>query len=106
MEDLTKWQQAETVWLINKKPEAAECTRGSNGSLSKWDKAASRPHAALNPGLDNPGPGLQRFSLPTGTREARPRFAFPQRTGEIRVVPRLMRRFGRVSNHNGENSSL
>ena len=38
MEVLTKWRQAETVWLINKKPEVAECMRGSNGSLSKWNQ--------------------------------------------------------------------
>ena len=37
-----------------------------------------------------------------GTREAQPRFAFSQRTWEIRVVPRLMRRFGKVPHHNGE----
>ena len=37
-----------------------------------------------------------------GTREAQPRFAFPQRTREIPLIPRLMRRFGKVSNHDGE----
>ncbi len=42
----------------------------------------------------------------TGTREAQPRFAFPQRTREIRVVPRLMRRFGKVPNYHGEGSAL
>ena len=41
-----------------------------------------------------------------GTREAQPRFAYPQRMREIRVVPRPMRRFVKVSNHNGEGSAL
>jgi hypothetical protein len=41
-----------------------------------------------------------------GTGEAQPRIAVSQRTREIRVVPRLMRRFVKVSDHNGENSAL
>ncbi len=41
-----------------------------------------------------------------GTREAQPRFAFPQWTREIRVVPRPVRRFGEAFDHNGENSAL
>ena len=41
-----------------------------------------------------------------GTREVQPRFAFPQRTREIRVIPRLMGRSGEVLNHNGEDSAL
>jgi len=41
-----------------------------------------------------------------GTREAQPRFAFPQRMRKIRVVPRLMRRFGEAVDHNGEGSTL
>lgn len=32
-----------------------------------------------------------------GTREAKPRFAIPQPTRKIRIVPRLMRRFGKSS---------
>ena len=47
---------------------------------------------------DAPGEG--------GTREAPPRFAFSHRTREIRVIPRPMRRFVKVSNHNGEGSTL
>ena len=41
-----------------------------------------------------------------GTREAQPRFAFSQRTRKMLVLPRLMRRFGKVSDHNGECFSL
>ena len=41
-----------------------------------------------------------------GTREAQPRFAFPQRTREIRVVPRLVQRFREVPHHNGEGFAL
>ena len=41
-----------------------------------------------------------------GAREAHPRFAFPQSTREIRVVPCLMRGFGKVPDHNGEGSAL
>ena len=53
----------------------------------------------------NPGPGLQPFSLPAGiTVEGR--FAFSQRTRKMLVLPRLMRRFGKVSDHNGECFSL
>lgn len=35
MEAMTEWQQAENVWLIDKKPEVAEGMRGSDESLSK-----------------------------------------------------------------------
>ena len=41
-----------------------------------------------------------------GTREAQPRSAFPQSAREIRVVPCLMRGFGKVPDHNGEDSAL
>ena len=41
-----------------------------------------------------------------GIREAQPRFAFPQPTREIRVVPRRLRRFGEVPHHNGEGCAL
>ena len=41
-----------------------------------------------------------------GTREAQPRICFSQRTWEMPVVPRLVRRCVKVSNHNGECSSL
>ena len=44
--------------------------------------------------------GLRPF--PEGSREAQSRIAFPQRTREIPVVPRRMRSFGNVKNHNGE----
>ena len=53
-------------------------------------------------------PLARRTTAPAvrGKREAQPRYAFPQRMREIRVVPRLMRRFGEVLNHNGEDSAL
>ncbi len=41
-----------------------------------------------------------------GTREAPPRFAVSDGTREIRVIPRPMRRFGKVSNDNGEGSAV
>ena len=41
-----------------------------------------------------------------GTHEAQPRFALSHQTREIRVVPRLMRRFGKASNHSGEETTL
>ena len=41
-----------------------------------------------------------------GTREAKPRFALSHGTREIRVIPRPMRRFGKVPNHNGEGRPL
>ena len=41
-----------------------------------------------------------------GTREAQPRFASPQRTRDIRVVPLLMRRYGEALYHNGGGSAL
>ena len=40
------------------------------------------------------------------TRKVQPRFTFPQRTPEIRVVPRLMRSFVEVPYHNGEGAAL
>ena len=49
-------------------------------------------------------PLVRRAAAPgeRGTHEAQPRFALSHQTREIRVVPLLMRRFGKVSNHNGE----
>ena len=43
-------------------------------------------------------PLVRRATAPggRGTREAQPRIASPQRLRGIRVVPRLMRRFGKV----------
>ena len=41
-----------------------------------------------------------------GRREAQPRISYSHQTREIPVVPRLMRRFGKVPNHNGEGSAL
>ena len=42
----------------------------------------------------------------SGTREAQPRIASSQRTRKMLVLPRLMRRFVKVSNHNGKDSAL
>ena len=104
MESLTKWQQAETVWLINKKPEGGRVYEKVQRVFVEVESAPSRPHAALAPRQDNPGPCLQ--SSRRGTREAQPCFAFSQRTREIHVVPRLMRRLGCTRYHNGEGSAL
>ena len=41
-----------------------------------------------------------------GAREAQPRFALSHQTREIRVVPHLMRHFGKARNHNDEDSTL
>ena len=41
-----------------------------------------------------------------GTREAQPRFAVSHWTRKMLVLPRLMRRFGKTLNHNGEVSAL
>ena len=49
---------------------------------------------------------MGRLGLPAGTREAQPRFACTRSTREIRVVPRLMRRFVKDTHHNGEDSAL
>ena len=53
-------------------------------------------------------PPVRRVPAPggRGTREAKPRIAVLQRTREIRVVPRSVRRFVIVSDHNGEGSAL
>ena len=53
-------------------------------------------------------PLVRRAAAPggRGTREAQPRFAFSQRTRKMLVLPRLMRRFGKTLNHNGEASAL
>ena len=53
-------------------------------------------------------PPVRRAVTPggRGTREAQPRSAFPHRKREIRVVPRLMRRFVEVLDHNGEGAAL
>ena len=49
---------------------------------------------------------LGRLGLPARTREAQPRFAFPQRTWEIRANPRPMRVSGQSPDHNGEGRAL
>ena len=53
-------------------------------------------------------PLVRRAVAPSegGTREAQPRFAVSHGTRKIRVVPCLMRRFGKVPHHNGEDSAL
>ena len=53
-------------------------------------------------------PLVRRAAAPggRGTREAQPRIAFSQRTQKMLVLPRLMRRFGKTLNHNGEASAL
>ena len=66
------------------------------------------------PAVKNPG----SLSPPTPSRAARrhsgrgadtiaqPCFALPHWTREVHVVPRLMRRFAKVSDHDGENTAL
>ena len=53
-------------------------------------------------------PPVRRAVAPgaRGTREAQPLFALSHRTREIRVIPIMMRRFAKASNHNGEGSAL
>jgi len=53
-------------------------------------------------------PFVRRAVLPGegATREAQPCLAFSTAEAEIRVVPRLMRRFGGILNHNGEDAAL
>ena len=41
-----------------------------------------------------------------GTREAQPCITFSQRTRKMLVLPRLLWRFVKVSNHNGQGSTL
>ena len=49
-------------------------------------------------------PLVRRAGAPgeRGTCEAQPRFALSQRTRKMLVIPRLMPRFGKMRNHNGE----
>ena len=68
------------------------CTSGQKGGVA--------------PSTNSPSRAARRCVGRGGTREAQPRFAFPQRMREIRVVPRLMRRFGKVQNHNGGGLAL
>ena len=53
-------------------------------------------------------PLVRRAGAPgeAGTREAQPRIAFSQRMRKMPVVPRPMRRFGKVPNHNGMGATL
>ena len=68
------------------------------GGASAAKKAGSLPPSAHLPCAAPPQRGR-------GKREAQPRFAFLQRTREIRVVPRPVRRFGYAPDHNGRNSA-
>ena len=169
-EDLTEWRNAQTVRLIDRKPEVPERNKGANrsspaqrcvmapistrttfGLLLPQSAFSSAGHTACGrcgrpgfligsiafpPGISvvraTPKRGRQRvarplstFALPRGapapkkrgslsppaalpcgaplrragrgTREAKPRIAVSQRTREIRVVRRPVRRFGKVS---------
>ncbi len=66
-------------------------------SAEKWGVALTTSTRLVRRAV-TPGEG--------GTREAQPRFAFPQQTRAIRVVPRLLRRFGKVPHHTGDCSAL
>ena len=72
-------------------------------SLSPFTLPRAAPAAKKGGSLSPPAPLSCGAAAPggRGTREAHPRFAFSQRTRKICVVPRLMRRFGKVSNHKG-----
>ena len=77
--------------------------------LSPFTLPGGAPAAKKGGSLPPPAPlscGAPPRGARGGTREAQPRFAYPQRMREIRVVPRPMRRFVKVSNHNGEGSAL
>ena len=67
-----------------------------------WVHTISPPRWGVAPSTSTPL--VRRAGAPGegGTREAQPRFAFPQRTREIRVVPRLVQRFREDPHHNGE----
>ena len=70
----------------------------------RWRTSAKKGGVALTIST----PPVRRAAAPAGrgTREAQPPFSFPWRTREIRVIPRLMQRFGEVLNHNGGGSAL
>ena len=98
-------ERVRSAW--NKEAQGIGCP----GQAGQGNLALGRP--GLEPGSksgDNqsqveqyyPGPGLQHFGLPAGTREVQPRFGFSHQTRKILVLPRLMRRFVKVCNHNGE----
>ena len=53
-----------------------------------------------------PSRAARRYAGRGGTGEAQPRFAFPQRPRDIRVVPRLVQRFREVLHHNGDGFAL
>ena len=71
---------------------------------ARWRTSAKKHGVALTTSI----PPVRRAVAPggRGTREAQPPFSFPWRTREIRVIPRLVQRFGEVLNHNGEGSAL
>ena len=70
----------------------------SDGASALEKRGSLSPPAPLSCGAVTPGG--------RGTREAQPRFAWSHQTRGIRVVPPLMGRFGKVSNHTGEGSAL
>ena len=67
-----------------------------------------RTSAEKRVALTTSTPLVRRAAAPGGreTREARHRFPLSQPTREIRVVPRLMRHFVEVLDHNGEGAAL
>ena len=80
-----------------------------SGSLSGLAPSRGASAAKIWGSLPPPAPLLVwRAAAPggRGTREVKPRFAWPQGTRDIRVVPRPVRRFGEVSDHNGGGTAL
>jgi hypothetical protein len=79
--------------------------KGLNNLTLPRAASASKNRGSLPP----PAPPLVRRAVAPGegeTRDAQPRFALSHQTREIRVVPRLMRRFGKIPDHTGEGFAL
>ena len=70
----------------------------------RWRTSGEKGGVALS--TSTPSRTARRYAGREGDSRGQPRFAFSQGTREIRVVPRSLRRFGKVSNHNGEGFAL
>ena len=77
-----------------------------SGPLSTFALPRAAPAVKKGGSLPPPSPVSCGAPGEGGTREAQPHFALSQWMREIRVVLRLMRRFGKVPDHNGEGSAL
>ena len=94
--------------LWRERPPAGEgrwCDHsGAPPPPARWRTSAEKQGVAPSTST----PLVRRAGAPggRGTREAQPRIASSQRTRKMLVLPRLMRRFVKVSNHNGKRSAL